>query len=92
MEAHTFPPPAGTTAGPQQPSAGTGNHSASVLSAAVGHGGQGRGREGQPHNTHENPNTHTHVFIYAYIHTIVRKLLFKSSEPRAPWGHSCSTF
>jgi len=85
MEPHSFSPRAGTSAGPQQPSAGTGNHSASVLSAAVGHRDQGAGAvEGQLHNTHKKPNTHVRVCI--------RELLLKSSKAAAPQAHSCSMF
>lgn len=77
---HIFAPPAGTWAGPQQPSAGTGNCSASVLSAALGHAAQGGG--GGSHITHtQKPNTYVCVFAYART-PIIRKLLLKSS------GHS----
>lgn len=91
MKPHTFPPPAGTSAGLQQPSAGTENHSALVLSAAPGHGVK-EGQRGGSHITHKKtPNTCVCVFAYACIHIII-KLLLKSSEPPRPWAHSCGMF
>lgn len=61
MELHTFPPPAGTLAGPQQPSASIGNRSASLLSAAVGHGVWGS------HITHTQNPKYTGVYSYEKV-------------------------
>lgn len=43
-----------------------------------------RGGEGQPQNTHIPPNTRVSICICRYIHTIVCKLLLKTSEPPTP--------
>lgn len=105
---HIFAPPAGTWAGPQQPSAGTGNCSASVLSAALGHAAQGGGGGGAAtSHTHKN-QIHMYVSLHMHVHPSLENCFWRalathtmgsflqyvlnSCQSSGIWGQNVSTF